>query len=250
MSFISLELKNNIAVLTLNRGKVNAINETVLDEFNNLLDKIEKDEAIRAVILTGSGKFFSFGFDIPELIQLTKSDFKRYLIKFTNLYTRLFLFSKPVISALNGHTIAGGCMIASATDYRVMVTGKAKFSLNEITFGASVFTGSVELMKYCTGNKNAESILLSGKMFTAEEGFEGGFINQISDEKTILTDAFKIAEVFSQKDAISYSSIKKLLREPIVASYKNYEEKSIDEFIEIWYSDSTMEQLKRIKIHS
>jgi 3,2-trans-enoyl-CoA isomerase len=72
---------------------------------------------IAAVILTGSGKFFSFGFDIPEFLAITKEEFTEYLANFTDLYTYLFLYSKPVIAALNGHTMAGGCMLALACDH-------------------------------------------------------------------------------------------------------------------------------------
>ncbi|MGD9037280.1 MAG: enoyl-CoA hydratase/isomerase family protein, partial [Syntrophobacterales bacterium] len=129
---------DGIAIVSLQRGKVNALNEPMVEKLQNSLQELEKDENITSVILTGSGKFFSFGFDVPEFLNYSKSDFIRFLEKFTNFYTYLFLFPKPIVAALNGHTIAGGCMLATACDFRLMVTGKARISLNEITFGAPV----------------------------------------------------------------------------------------------------------------
>jgi enoyl-CoA hydratase/carnithine racemase len=166
------------------------------------------------------------------------------------LYTKIFLFPKPIIASLNGHTIAGGCMLADACDFRIMVSGKAKISLNEITFGASVFTGSVEILKFCVGCRNAEEILITGAMYPAEKALNLGLINQISNEENLVNDAHKAAEEYAQKDAGSFAAIKSLLRQPIVDSYIDNEKKSIDEFTGIWYSESTQKQLEQIKIHS
>ena len=108
MQFLQLETKDGVTTVKLGRGKVNAINEDVIDEISGLFEKLAKDSETKAVILTGTGKFFTFGFDIPEFIKYPRADFFRYLTKFTNFYNCLFLYPKPVIAALNGHTIAGG----------------------------------------------------------------------------------------------------------------------------------------------
>ena len=114
MGCIELKKSDSIATLVLNRGKVNALNGVVVDELREHLNALEDDSQARSVILTGSGKFFSFGFDIPEFLSFTKDRFAHYLTSFTGLYTYLFLYPKPVVAALNGHTIAGGCMLALA----------------------------------------------------------------------------------------------------------------------------------------
>jgi enoyl-CoA hydratase/carnithine racemase len=84
-----------IATVTLNRGKVNALNEPMVEELTKSFEDLETDNEVRSIIFTGSGKFFSFGFDVPEFLNYSKSDFIRYLEKFTNFYTYLFLFPKP-----------------------------------------------------------------------------------------------------------------------------------------------------------
>ena len=126
MSFVREQHQAGIATLTLSRGKVNALNEPMVEEIHRSFENMGKDPDVKAVILTGEGKFFSFGFDIPEFLGFPRESFARYLKKFTDLLTYMFVFPKPVVAALNGHAVAGGCMLATTCDYRLMVSGKAK----------------------------------------------------------------------------------------------------------------------------
>ena len=146
MSFVCVSTDGGLATVTLSRGKVNALNEPMIEQISGGLEGLENDDAVKAIILTGQGKFFSFGFDIPGFLSYSRDAFTRFVTKFTNLYTYMFLFPKPIVAAVNGHAIAGGCMLATACDHRIMVSGRARISLNEIGFGSSVFAGSVEML--------------------------------------------------------------------------------------------------------
>lgn len=250
MDFIHVLKSEALTTVTLDRGKVNALNEQVMDEFQQTFEQLERDDAARAIVLTGARKFFSFGFDVPELNAGTREDYDRFLTKFTNFYTYLFTFPKPVIAAINGHAIGGGCMLTLPCDYRVMVTGKAKISLNEITFGSSVFAGSVEMLKACVGQKNAELFVISGGMYNAEEASRFGLIDQISVGEALREDAGKIAYDMGQKDPAPFAGIKRLLRNPIAEQMKKRERAGIEEFLDIWYSESTWKQVQKIEIRS
>ena len=249
MSFMHVSKDGEIATVTLSRGKVNALNEPMVEELTKSFEDLAIDNEVRSIIFTGSGKFFSFGFDVPEFLNYSKSDFIIYLEKFTNFYTYLFLFPKPIVAALNGHTIAGGCMLATACDFRLMVTGKAKISLNEITFGAPVLAGSVEMLKYCVGSRNAQSILYSGAMYSAEEAFQLGLVDQVSSEDALTEDARKVAQEFAQKDSSAFRCTKHLLRQPAAEEMIKREKDAILEFVDTWYSEQTWENLKAIKIY-
>ncbi len=248
MNCLAVSKDNGVATITLQRGKVNAINENVINELDMCLTDLEADPEIRSIILTGSGKFFSFGFDIPELLSFSPEEFTRLLIQFTNLYTRIFLFKKPVIAALNGHTMAGGCMLASACDWKIMVSGQSKIALNEINFGSSVFAGATEMLIYSVGLKNAEKILYSGSLFTADEALALGMIDQLETGENLFREAEKKARELGGKDPKAFHSIKNLLRKPIAERMKKREEESIKEVVEIWYSETTWANLQQIKI--
>ena len=249
VDFVLVSTEDGIVTMTLNRGKVNALNESVIQELRDTFTLLKSDEAVKAIILTGNGSFFSFGFDIPEFLNVSRDDFERFLINFTNLYSYVFLFPKPVIAAINGHTIAGGCMIALACDYRLMVSGKAKISLNEITFGASVFAGCVEMLKGCVGQRKAQEILYSGALYTAEEAFGFGLIDRVTSLEKLTLEAERVAHEFAGKHPDAFGSIKRLLRDRSYKMMKEQEMDSIREFVEIWYSDETWANLQDIKIH-
>lgn len=250
MDFVKVSKVNGIATVTLARGKVNALNEPMVEQIRHSFEALEKDAKTKAVILTGQGKFFSFGFDIPEFLTYAKDDFIRYLIKFADLYGYLFLFPKPIIAALNGHTIAGGCMLATTCDHRIMVSEKAKIALNEITFGAPVFTGIVEILKFCTGSKNAETILYTGNLYSPQEAIELGLIDRIVSPENLIKEAEKTALEFGQKNTAAFKTIKNLLRQPVADKMSKRETSSINEFVDIWYSEETWANLQEIKIHS
>lgn len=250
MEFVQVSREDGIAKVALTRGKVNALNEPMITQINDCFADLKNDPRVHAIILTGSGNFFSFGFDIPEFLTYSKDAFIKFLVKFTDLYSYLFLYPKPVVAALNGHTMAGGCMLASTCDYRIMVSGKAKISLNEITFGSSVPAGSIEMLKFCVGSKNAASILYQGAMYSAAEAFEVGLIDQVTSEENLATEAGKIAKNLSEKEESAFRSIKELLRRPIAEEMKKRELDSILEFVDIWYSEKTWKNLKGIKIRS
>ncbi len=248
MAFVQVENNDGVATVRIGRGKVNAINGALVAELGTRLAALEKDPAVRAVILTGTGKFFSFGFDVPEFLPFTKEQFTEFLTGFTDLYTDLFLYSKPVIGALNGHTIAGGCMLSLACDYRIMAGPKARISLNEVTFGAAVLAGSVEMLRFSTGSANAAQILYSGAMYNAEEARRLSLIHEVADENGLFAAAEKIAKAFAAKPPEAFSEIKSLLRKPVAEAMKAQEAGSIQRFVDIWYSETTWANLKNIQI--
>ncbi len=249
MSFLVKSVSSNIATLTLNRGKVNPVNEQMAEELSDCLREYSRDPDVRALIITGNTIFFSFGLDIPEFLGYSKVDFTRFVRKFADLYTDLFMFPKPVIGALSGHTIAGGFMLATCCDYRIMVSGKSRISLNEITFGSSLFPGSAEMLKYCVGQRTAEIIAITGAMYSAEEARGMRLIDEVCDPNDLMGQSRKAATGLAALYGPAFESIKKLLRTDTAELMKVKDERYREEMIDIWYSTETWERLKQIKIH-
>jgi 3,2-trans-enoyl-CoA isomerase len=249
MNFIKVSKESGITTVTMSRGKVNAMNEAFVDELGIVFRELAADEDTKAVILTGDGKFYSFGFDIPEFMEYSKHDFARYLKKFCAMYAQMFLFPKPVIGAINGHATAGGCILALTCDFRMMVTGKAKIALNELNIGAAIFAGCVGMLKYAVGERNAEKILLTGTLYKAEEALRIGLVDSVTSEETLMAGAKEIAEGFSQKNSDAFRAMKNLLRRPTADCFAGSEEDSILDFIEIWYSEPTRKVLKGVVIN-
>ncbi|MDJ0782120.1 MAG: enoyl-CoA hydratase/isomerase family protein [Desulfosarcinaceae bacterium] len=250
MAIVTVEHEAELAIVTLQRGKVNALNGTVVAKLKETLACLEADAEVRAVVLTGRGDFFSFGFDIPELYPLSREAFTAYLTHFTSLYTDLFLFPKPVVAALNGHTIAGGCMLALACDYRVMATGNAKIALNEIDFGSTVLAGSIEMLRFQVGNRNATKILYSGTMYSAEEAQALRLIEQMTSPNAVKAAAVRVAADLAAKHPPAFASMKHLLRQSVAEKMRDGEADAIQKFVDIWYSATLRENLTKIQIRS
>lgn len=249
MSFLVKSVSSHIATVTLNRGKVNPINEQMADELADCLREFSQDKNVRALIITGNPVFFSFGLDIPEFLGYSKTDFTRFVTKFADLYTELFMFPRPVVGALSGHTIAGGFMLATCCDYRIMVSGKSRISLNEITFGSSLFPGSAEMLKYCVGQRTGEIIAITGAMYSAEEARVMRLVDEVCDPNNLMGLAEKTAASLAVLYGPAFESIKKLLRTDTAELMKIKDERYREEMVDIWYSKETWERLKQIKIH-
>jgi enoyl-CoA hydratase len=247
---IRLEKRRDVSILTLARGKVNALDEPTLDVFRERVASLESDPDVRAVVLTGQGAFFSFGFDVPALYDYSPGEFTRFLGKFTDLYRSLFTFPKPVVAALNGHAVAGGCMLATTADCRIMASGKARISLNEVTFGASLFAGSIAMLTNLLGRRHAELVALGGAMHSAEQAQAIGLVDEVVPAAAVVPRAVEIAADMAGRDAVAYASIKHLLRGPLAERIRLCEAGSLQRFVEIWYSPTTREQLKKIEIRA
>jgi Delta3-Delta2-enoyl-CoA isomerase len=247
MNNVNAIIKLPTATLTLSRGKVNAINPELTAELLAQLKALEADPSVKAVILTGAGKFFSFGFDLPEMMDWPRAEFGKFIHQFSDLLTYMFLYPKPLIAAVNGHATGGGCMLAVACDHRVMVQGKAKIALNEVNFGASVFAGSVEMLRFWTGSKDAWKILSTGAMFVAEEAKEMGLVDSVASESDLMPVAEKLAAELGANPHPAFAQMKRLLRGHIVHEYSRREHESIEQWLDIWYSPET-QALARSKV--
>lgn len=248
MNHLRIGRSAELGIITLDRGKVNALNGPIIRELSDCLDRFAQDESVRGLILTGAGKFFSFGFDIPEFLGFTKETFVDYLTSFTSFYTKVFVYPKPVVAALNGHAVAGGCMIATACDARVMASGNGKIALNEITFGASVFAGCVAMLQHWVGGQNAEQILYSGRMYLAEEARRLGLVDEVAPPEELIARAEAHAHRLASQDPVAFASIKSLVRGPLAEQMRRREADSIREFADIWYSEKTWKRLEKITI--
>jgi enoyl-CoA hydratase/carnithine racemase len=249
MEFVRLSMEEGIAEVRLARGKVNALDDLVVEELSACFRQLADDPEVRGAILTGTGKFFSFGFDIPRFLGYSREAFTRYLVKFTTLYRELFSYPKPLVAALNGHAVAGGCMLSTTCDARIMVGGKAKIGLNEIGFGSSVFAGSAGMLAFWTGRRRAQEILYGGNLYSAEEAQALGLIDAIVTDAGLLDAARAVVRQHASREPAAFRSVKGLLRRPVIEDMLARESQSIREFVEIWYSERTWRNLQEITIH-
>jgi enoyl-CoA hydratase len=195
---ILFETKDNIALLTLNRpDKLNALSYEVIDLIMQLLDRIEDDNDIRAVILTGAGdRAFSAGADIYEFSESlrrgTEIAVKDFVRRGQSMTARLEAFRKPIIAAVNGIAFGGGCEITEAV-HLAIASEKALFAKPEINIGIPPTFGGTQRLPRLVGRKRALELLLTGDHFSPEKACEMGLVNKVVPHDDLLPAAFELA---------------------------------------------------------
>lgn len=193
------EKKNRIALLTLNRPeKLNALNYATNDRLLSLLDEIEADDAIGAVILTGAGdRAFSAGGDIHEFTESIKRGTEEAVREFCRrgqrMTARFEAFPKPVIAAVNGIAFGGGCEITESV-HLAIASEKAVFAKPEINIGIPPTFGGTQRLPRLAGRKRALELLLTGDTFGPHRAYEMGLVNKVVPEEDLLPAAFHLAE--------------------------------------------------------
>ncbi|MDF1750208.1 MAG: enoyl-CoA hydratase [Alphaproteobacteria bacterium] len=190
---ILTEKKDAVGIITLNRPKaLNALCATLIEELGRALDDMEADDAIGAIVLTGSEKAFAAGADIKEMAG--KSYMDVYLQNFiTEGWERVTTCRKPVIAAVAGYALGGGCEMAMMCDF-IIAAETAKFGQPEITIGTIPGAGGTQRLTRFVGKSKAMEMCLTGRLMDAEEAERAGLVSRVVPAEELLGDAIKTAE--------------------------------------------------------
>ncbi len=200
--------ENSVALITLNRPEaLNAIDTPLMTDLSAALDDIEADMTIRAVIITGEGRAFSAGGDIKEELKKTLITGYEYCRRGTALMEKIERLRVPVIAALNGYTLGGGCELALACDIRVAST-KAKLGLPEITLCLMPGFGGTQRLARLVPVSKAKQIMLSGAMVPAQEAYRIGMVDELADSEELMEKAVALADSMAQWGPLALRAIK------------------------------------------
>jgi enoyl-CoA hydratase len=209
---ITYEVKGHIAVLTINRPEaLNALNTNVLDELLQAVTQAEADSSVYVLVITGAGKAFVAGADISQMRDLSAVEAKAFGEFGNSVFYKIETISKPVIAAVNGYALGGGCELAMACDIRIAGT-KAKFGQPEVGLGITPGFGGTQRLPRIVGASKAKELILTAETIGAEEALRIGLVSKVvADEElmdTALAKANKIAgnaqiAVRQSKDAIN-----------------------------------------------
>ncbi len=214
MTFENLifEIDNGIATLTFNRPKaLNALNKALLEEFDAVLDEVEKNEAIRVLILTGAGeKAFVAGADISEIAKMNPLLAKRFATKGQKVFSRLESLPIPVIAAVNGFALGGGTEVALSCDF-IYASEKAVFGLPEITLGIIPGFGGTQRLARLVGTNMAKELIFTGKTFPAGDAKSYGIVNKVCPPESLMEEVLKTAKAIAAKGAVSLRAAKQAI---------------------------------------
>jgi len=214
-----VESTEHVATITLNRpDKRNSINTQMIADLQSALDAVEKTHA-RVVVLTGAGKAFCAGMDLALLQAIatqSPSENQEDSRRMAKMFRRIWSYSKPMIAAVNGHALAGGCGLATLCDFTIAVP-EAKFGYTEVKIGFLPAIVSVFLTRQI-GEKRARDLLLTGRLVEAAEARELGMINEIVPTEKLMQRVMQLAEVLIAASPASVTRAKRLLTTAAAAS--------------------------------
>lgn len=213
MEFINYEVDSAVAVLTINRPKaLNALNSAVLDELNAALDAIDLNE-VRALIITGAGeKSFVAGADIGEMSTLTKAEGEAFGKKGNDVFRKIETLPIPVIAAVNGFALGGGCEISLACDIRIC-SENAVFGQPEVGLGITPGFGGTQRLARTVGVGMAKQMIYTARNIKAPEALRIGLVNAVYPIEELMVAAKKMASMISSNAPIAVRNCKKAIND-------------------------------------
>lgn len=213
MEFVLFEQKGAVGIITINREKaLNALNSSVLDELNQTLDAVNLEE-VRCLILTGAGqKSFVAGADIGEMSTLTKAEGEAFGKKGNDVFRKLETFPIPVIAAINGFALGGGCEISMSCDIRIC-SDNAVFGQPEVGLGITPGFGGTQRLARLVGAGMAKQMIYSARNIKADEAFRIGLVNAVYPIEELLPAAEKMAAGIAKNAPIAVRNCKKAINE-------------------------------------
>lgn len=213
MEFINYEVEGAVAVLTINRPKaLNALNSAVLDEINETIDAIDLD-TVRALILTGAGeKSFVAGADIGEMSTLTKAEGEAFGKKGNDVFRKIETLPIPVICAINGFALGGGCEISMACDIRIC-SENAVFGQPEVGLGITPGFGGTQRLARTVGIGMAKQLIFTGRNIKAPEALRIGLVNAVYPAEELMPAAKKMASIIAGNAPIAVRNCKKAIND-------------------------------------
>lgn len=199
-----VEIKETIALVTINRPeKLNALNKETLEELNDILEKFKTDENVDCVIITGAGeKAFVAGADIAELNQLNGISGVEFAQFGQSVANKIENLGKPVIAAVNGFALGGGCELSMACHIR-LASDKAKFGQPEVNLGTIPGYGGTQRLARLINSGRAMEYILTGDMIDANEAFRLGLVNHVYPADELLPKAFEMAQKIVSKGQLA-----------------------------------------------
>jgi enoyl-CoA hydratase len=217
---LKMEAAEGIAVVTISRPQaLNALNSRFFQEMDSLIAEVGARDDIKVLIITGEGKAFAAGADIAEMAGKTQDQAAQFSKVGQRTFRSLELLAKPVIAAVNGFALGGGCELALACDFRI-ASIKAKFGQPEVNLGVIPGYGATQRLPRLIGLGNALFLLLTGEMIGAEEALRLGLVQKIAEPDELMSAALGLAKTIASKGPQAVKLVKQVTRQGILMDFE------------------------------
>lgn len=231
---IAIERRAAVAVIRLRGGKANALSTAMLDAIERAIDTVEASDAA-AVVITGEGSAFSAGLAIPELVDLDRAAMAAHIDRFGAVMRRVLACPCATVAAVNGHAIAGGCVLALMCDERVVVSDGGRIGLNEVRLGIGLPSIVVEPLRLRVAGPAFTAIALDGELVDGRRATELGLATAHAGRDAVLENSVERAAVLG-RSPLAYAQIKRAILRPVLAAVDAYTVDDRETWLDSWLS--------------
>jgi enoyl-CoA hydratase len=244
MSGLRIERQGRLAVLRLAKARGNAIDEPLVEELTRAAVALASDAGVRGVLLASDHpKLFCPGLDLVALAEYDRASMERFMTAFAVAVWGLYGLPKPVVAAVGGAAVAGGCILALTADHRVLKRG-APIGLNEVKVGVPLPWSVTRLLRATVHPPALGGIALLGRNFTDAEAVEAGLADELAEADGFEAACLARLEEFAEKDPQALAATKAWLREGVLAEMMAHEAERLGGFLDGWFSTATRERIQ------
>lgn len=245
MKTLVLTKNESYTIVQMNRGKVNAINHEMVNELSEVFNILENDPEVKGVILTGQPHYFSAGLDLIELYRYDEKQIQEFFTAFGGLYLQLVQFKKPFISAITGHSPAGGCVLAVTSDNRYMAEGDTYvIGLNEVAVNIQISQNLTEIYAFWMGDGLAHRYILEGKLLNGKEALVAGLVDELVPLDKVLERSENQMKHYLKANQEILINTKKKLRKHLWDKLDLNAENSLKEATILWWKPEIRSKMK------
>ena len=230
---------DEIAIVTMQHGKANALDvelcNAITDRFTDL-----RESNTKAVVLAGQGKIFSAGVDLKRLGEGGADYVRQFLPTLHRLFEAVFFHPKPVVAAINGHAIAGGCVLACCADRRIMARDVGRMGVTEILVGVPFPALAFEIVRSAVPSRYLSDFVLSGATYSSDDALRRGWVDEIAEPEDLTEDAMVVARELSLLSPAAFAQTKMQIRQPVIERLQASGAATDKTVTEIWTAPATL----------
>jgi enoyl-CoA hydratase len=240
---IETSVEGDVAILRMVHGKANAQSVEFCDAVAMALREQNQSSA-RAVVLTGTGSIFSAGVDLVRISSEDAGYVRRFLPALNGMFDAAFNLNKPLVAAVNGHAMAGGCVLACCADVRIMARGNGRIGITEILVGVPFPALAFEIMRYAANPQYLPDMALSGATYLADDARLRGLIDEVVEPAALMERAITAAKTLGALAPAAFAATKEQLRQQVADNLARHGARVDDRVVQIWSSDETLRNIR------
>jgi enoyl-CoA hydratase len=212
---IDVEQRGEVTVLRMARGKANALDLELCNALTARLEEYRQSPA-KALVLTGGGRMFSAGVDLLRIVEEGAPYVRGFVPALNRALETLFSVLKPVVAAVNGHAIAGGCIIACAADVRLMARDSGRIGIPELLVGVPFPVVPLEIMRFALAPPHLQTLIYRAVTLASADALAAGLVDVVADPDRLVDEAVEVAQSLAAMPPSAFALTKRLLREPVL----------------------------------